>query len=674
MNRNKFVVTSAYYKLQDFKITLGPFLRIGTSNATSPQEMRVIVLSNKLSIGIFLLSIFLFVAYAVSYPPNFITIAIPIGGLISGVTLLLNYFNKTTFARFWLSLLPPAFCLFVSIVFKLKSPEGFESEFYEFRYIMVGMGILPLALLLMREKTLLWLSMSLNLLAVLLFDPLHNAFGVGYYQLGHHDTTYYFGNVVILVTYLILVGSAYLVKKSNEASHDRNLQLIEELNNAKEALEERNSEIEAQNQEIVSQSEVLSENQIKLEQAFEIIKSQKELLTHANLSLENELLEKNKELTQTNSELIRYNNELRQFSFTVSHNLRGPVASLLGLVNIIDLSTVSHEQKDVLKHIQSTTQSLDEIISDLNKIIDIRYDIFKVRQRINISDALREIKKLFIKKLDANSAIIEEHIHCHELYSVKPMVHSIIYNLVSNSVKYRSNERPLKIEIDAVENETHYVISVTDNGLGINLERYRENLFKLYKRFHYHIDGKGIGLYLVKLQCESLGGHIEVESELNKFTRFTVYLPKPENIARQILYDEPHAQIFFDAIINSTGVIWNGPITGDQYRSVFNKCIEFLKHYNTPNWISDLTHQGHIEPEDQRWMFQEIIPAAVDNGLKRIGVVRTDVTDEQLQGYVKNIKNTLDGYIIKQQYFTSIDLASRWIQDENEKTLNSTLN
>lgn len=659
--------------MQYSKPTLGPILRIGTSNATSPQEKRAIILSNKFSIGIFLLSVVLFLAYAFSYPPDLITVAIPIGGLISCVTLILNHFNKTTFSRFWLSLLPPAFCLIVSITFKLVSPGGFESEFYEFRYIMVGMGILPLALLMIREKILLLLSMGINLTALLLFDPLHNVFGVGYYQLGHHDTTYYFGNVVILITYVILIGAAYLVKKSNEASHDQNIQLIEELNKAKESLEERNSEIEAQNQEIVSQSEVLSENQIKLEQAFEIIKTHKELLTNANQSLEIELLEKNKELTQTNAELIRYNNELRQFSFTVSHNLRGPVASLLGLVNIIDHSSISPEQADVLRHIQTTTQSLDDIITDLNKIIDIRYDIFKVRQRIDIRDAIREIKKLFIKKLDLNNAVIEEHIQCSELYSVKPMVHSIVYNLVSNCIKYRSNERPLKIELNTTENEKNYIISVTDNGLGINLDRYRENLFKLYKRFHFHINGKGIGLYLVKLQCESLGGHIEVESELNKFTRFTVYLPKPENISRQILYNEPHAQIFFDAIINSTGVIWSGPLTSDQYRSVFNKCIDFLKHYNTPNWISDLTRQGHIEPEDQRWMFQEIIPAAVENGLKRIGVVRTDVTDEQLQGYVKNIKNTLDGYAINQQYFTSIDLASRWIQDENEKSINSTL-
>jgi hypothetical protein len=115
--------------------------------------------------------------------------------------------------------------------------------------------------------------------------------------------------------------------------------------------------------------------------------------------------------------------------------------------------------------------------------------------------------------------------------------------------------------------------------------------------------------------------------------------------------------------------MWKGPLTSTQYRSVFNKCIDFLRHYNTPNWISDLTQQGQIDIEDQKWMFSEIIPAAVENGLKRIAVVRTDVTDEQLQGYVANIKHTLGNYNFKQQYFTSIDRASRWLQDENEKPI-----
>src|SRR5690606_258911 len=149
---------------------------------------------------------------------------------------------------------------------------------------------------------------------------------------------------------------------------------------------------------------------------------------------------------------------------------------------------------------------------------------------------------------------IDTDLKVESLYSVKPMVHSILYNLISNSIKYRSPNRLPIISVSTSENVNYYLIKVTDNGLGIDLAQHRDNLFRLYKRFHLHTDGKGLGLYLVKLQCESLGGFIDVDSVVNGYTSFTVYLKKPDNINRQILYERPEAQIFFDATINSTGV------------------------------------------------------------------------------------------------------------------------
>ena len=111
------------------------------------------------------------------------------------------------------------------------------------------------------------------------------------------------------------------------------------------------------------------------------------------------------------------------------------------------------------------------------------------------------------------------------MYSVKAYIESIIYNLVSNALKYRSETRTSKIDISFFSNENYWEIRVKDNGLGIDLEKYKDKLFGLYKRFHTHIEGKGMGLYLVKVQVESLGGEVDVDSIENEWTAFTIKVP-----------------------------------------------------------------------------------------------------------------------------------------------------
>jgi signal transduction histidine kinase len=96
---------------------------------------------------------------------------------------------------------------------------------------------------------------------------------------------------------------------------------------------------------------------------------------------------------------------------------------------------------------------------------------------------------------------------------------------VGNAIKFRDAERNPEIRISCFERDDFLIFKVWDNGFGINLDAHGEKLFKLYKRFNLHTEGKGIGLYLVKLQTELLGGTVEVASEVNAFTEFTISLP-----------------------------------------------------------------------------------------------------------------------------------------------------
>jgi signal transduction histidine kinase len=107
------------------------------------------------------------------------------------------------------------------------------------------------------------------------------------------------------------------------------------------------------------------------------------------------------------------------------------------------------------------------------------------------------------------------------------MVHSILLNLVSNAIKYRSPTKPLKVNIGTRLNSHYTILEVSDNGLGIDLDLFRKDIFKMYKRFHHHQEGKGLGLYLIKSQAESLNGYVEINSETGVGTTFKVYIKNP---------------------------------------------------------------------------------------------------------------------------------------------------
>lgn len=548
--------------------------------------------------------------------------------------------------------------------------DQFDLDYFTFRFIILGTSILPTVLFSTREKANLIICLLLNFILLMLHDPLHNFFGVGYHTRGIDIDTYYFANAVIGVTYFVLLGSVLFLKINLERADRKNLRLLDDVQKSNEELIQKNNEIEAQHQELLAQSEKLAVNQEKLLAANSVIAEQKELLSSHNKNLQSELVEKNQDLSEANAELIKYNNELRQFSYTISHNLRGPLASLLGLVSLFDQKSLTGENLTIANHILESAQRLDNIVKDLNKIIDIRNDIFKIRQKISLDDELSLIQNVLKKELNPDQSELAISVEaCRDIYSVRPMVHSILYNLISNALKYRAPERKAIIRVEATQNNDYYILTVEDNGLGIDLDQHRDSLFKLYKRFHYHTEGKGIGLYLVKLQSEALGGFVEVSSELNRFTKFTVYLRKPENIERQLLYDHPHAKIFFDASINSTGIIWKGPVTSEQYRDIFIKSLGFVKAFNTPNYIADISEQGAIGVEDQQWMFKEVIPEAVQFGMRRIASVKPDVNHKLIEVYMEGINTTLQKQGASYKVFATMDEATQWMREANELEL-----
>ncbi|MFN8416519.1 MAG: ATP-binding protein [Cytophagaceae bacterium] len=233
-------------------------------------------------------------------------------------------------------------------------------------------------------------------------------------------------------------------------------------------------------------------------------------------------------LKRINMELVQQNELLNQYSYIISHNLRGPIATLMGLVKIFDFPEQDAKQtKEVVHHIYKSIENLDTIIKDLNLVINNSDQQDNLKAKVNLRNECEGILSLLSSQIGMSRAeFVFDFEQYPTLFTIKSYLHSILYNLIFNAVKYRRLDVKPVIRVSSYTTDDNLIcIECSDNGLGINLEKYGNQLFGFYKRFHTHIEGKGLGLLLVKKQVELLGGRIEVESEVNKGTTFRVLLP-----------------------------------------------------------------------------------------------------------------------------------------------------
>lgn len=225
-------------------------------------------------------------------------------------------------------------------------------------------------------------------------------------------------------------------------------------------------------------------------------------------------------------ELSRRHDELMQFSHIVSHNLRSPVASILGLAQLLNSEPSPSELADTTKYILQAAQSMDNLLRDLKIVLSVRATMEEKMQNFLISEIISLVSINLKDEIDESGATINVKIdnQADELTSIKSYVQSTLFNLVGNAIKYRSPHRPLVIDILATKKNGRTVVYVKDNGLGIDLSAHRDRIFTLYGRIHNDREGKGMGLYMTKTQIESLNGTIAVQSEPGIGTVFTITL------------------------------------------------------------------------------------------------------------------------------------------------------
>ncbi|WP_431136601.1 sensor histidine kinase [Psychroserpens mesophilus] len=250
--------------------------------------------------------------------------------------------------------------------------------------------------------------------------------------------------------------------------------------------------------------------------------------THADISNR----KKTEELLKKNLELItNQNKRLHNFTHIVSHNLKTHIGNLKNILEFYDEAQTEDEKKDLVKHLKTISESLTYTIIDLNEIISIKSKstISQINEHINIYDCTKKIIKSL--ELEIQQKDISIHNAIREADAIKTNVsyfESILHNLISNSIKYSHPDRKSKIILQTVHTNDTIKILISDNGIGIDLEKYKNQLFEMYQTFHGtdREDSRGIGLYITKTQVEALNGKIELSSTLNEGSTFTLTFKK----------------------------------------------------------------------------------------------------------------------------------------------------
>ncbi|PRZ23997.1 PAS domain-containing sensor histidine kinase [Flavobacterium granuli] len=232
-------------------------------------------------------------------------------------------------------------------------------------------------------------------------------------------------------------------------------------------------------------------------------------------------LELNKLLEVTNDQ----NNKLFNFAHIISHNIRSHSSNLSMVLEVMKDTHDVEEKISYIDLFEEATDKLSQTIEFLNEIITIQKSNNIEKKEIRLKDEIEKIKNtlsLIIK--ESKITVIDNIPEDLTLCVIPAYLESILLNLFTNAIKYKSPNRTTILEIDYEVKEQYTIISFKDNGLGINLEKNGHKIFGMYKTFHDHSDARGIGLFITKNQIEAMKGKIEVESEVGVGSTFKIYL------------------------------------------------------------------------------------------------------------------------------------------------------
>jgi PAS domain S-box-containing protein len=221
----------------------------------------------------------------------------------------------------------------------------------------------------------------------------------------------------------------------------------------------------------------------------------------------------------------KLNTKLADFTHIVSHNIRSNTSNITMLIDLIEDTEDASEKKEYFKLLKQSNNKLSETILHLNETIDLQFTSKSQKIKVTIKDEIEKILEVYHDQIKSEEITIKLTISKElTLNTIPSYFESIISNLISNAIKYKSENRNLILNISAVKEKNKTEITIKDNGIGIDLVKNKTKIFGMYKTFHTNSDAIGLGLFMTKNKINVLGGTIKVESKINEGSSFKITL------------------------------------------------------------------------------------------------------------------------------------------------------
>ncbi len=229
----------------------------------------------------------------------------------------------------------------------------------------------------------------------------------------------------------------------------------------------------------------------------------------------------NETITKKALDAVTQNKEqLHNFTHILSHNLRNHSCNISALCQMINEDALDEENAEVIGLIKNVSKSLNHTLEEMSQVIKVKESLIEA-DLLYFGEVIAKTLNALKSDIETYNIKIEEDFKADTIRFPALYLESIVLNLVSNAIKYRSPDRQLVIKLRSYRDTNHkIVLECEDNGIGINLDLHGHKIFGIYNTFHAHPEAHGVGLYMVKTQMESQGGSISVESELGKGSTF----------------------------------------------------------------------------------------------------------------------------------------------------------
>ncbi|MCM4169671.1 Sensor histidine kinase RcsC [Arenibacter antarcticus] len=237
-----------------------------------------------------------------------------------------------------------------------------------------------------------------------------------------------------------------------------------------------------------------------------------------------EIKEKEKELKSLIHVSSQQNKKLLNFAHIISHNLRSHSANFSMLLDFLKEEKDEEERIKIFNMLTDSSNSLMETLHNLNDIVSINTEATTNKKIVNLNDHVNNAVNNLSFYLDQNQGTVITSIPKDTYINVVPAyLESIMNHIITNAIKYKKPDTPLVIKFNLSHVQNYTVLSIEDNGLGLDMKKFGKKLFDMYKTFHGNRDAKGLGLYIAKNQIEAMNGKINANSQVGVGTTFNLY-------------------------------------------------------------------------------------------------------------------------------------------------------